>query len=115
MDFDTKTIALCSFRAFALSYSSRDHIAVLWLVSSRPTMPAKCIRQISTPSPTLPILLHSIEVVMFGGDFELSLMLIGGLLITILYYNRRLMGTLVSCLTSLTLRARPACFHDLKS
>ena len=37
-------------------------------------------------------LLRSIKVVMFGGDAGVALILVGGLLITVLYYSRRLMG-----------------------
>ncbi len=42
--------------------------------------------------PTTANLFHSIEAVMFGGDFGIALILIGGLLIFAIYYAHRLIG-----------------------
>jgi hypothetical protein len=102
---DVATIAICE----ALWILTRRQLRSAVLVPLLCLIPveiawAPLARQLSTynasevyspnfyAKPDAANLLHSIEVVMFGGDFGLSLMLIGGLLITILYYNRRLIG-----------------------
>ena len=91
VDFDTTTIALGGPRAVALSHSSRDRIGAAGSASfdlqCRRRALAKFLRQADTAN-----LLHSIKVVIFGGDFGVTLILVGGLLITVLYYSRRLMG-----------------------
>ena len=55
--------------------------------------------------PTFQNLLHSIMVILFGGDLGITIILVGGLLIFFLYYVRRLIGN--DELSVLTIPQRP--------